>query len=155
MVAASFPDSERVDVHLRRRGRVPVHRHDAIGRKAQPVVSRVLRNSRGQTVEVDYGDQTSTIHHYNDTTDLRLNEIETYPTATPTTVLQLYQYTLTATGTSRSVTDYCNESSTGGCSSSQENTTYSATYSYDSRDELVQAIRGGTTFAYSYDASAT
>jgi hypothetical protein len=40
-------------------------------------MKRVLRNARGQTTEVDYGDGSSSTHHYNDSTDLRLNQLET------------------------------------------------------------------------------
>jgi RHS repeat-associated protein len=151
VVASTFPDNETVTHTFDAGGGAQSIVTTPSGQSAQTVVNRVLRNSRGQTVEVDYGDLTSTIQHYDDTTDLRLNEIETYVTATPTTVLQLYQYAFDGNGNVTSVTDTCNESSTGSCSSSQENTTYSASYAYDSRDELVEAIRAGTSYPYGYD----
>jgi RHS repeat-associated protein len=160
LVAATFPGSQAAGLHDTE---TVTYTFDAgsgaqsivttpWGGTAQTVVSKMLRNSRGQTVEVDYGDLTNTVHHYNDTTDMRLNEIETYVAATPTTVLQLYQYAFDGMGNVTVVTDNCNESSTGACSSSQENSTYSATYSYDSRDELVQTVRKGVTYPYGYDS---
>jgi RHS repeat-associated protein len=152
VVQTTFPDGEQLTYTFDAGDDAQSIVTTPSGGTAQTVVSRVLRNCRDQTVEVDYGDLTSTTHHYNDTTDLRLNQIETYLTATPTTLLQLYQYTFDPNGNVWSVTDYCNESATGHCSSSQENTTYSASYSYDSRDELAKAILGGAPYLYGYDS---
>ena len=151
VVASTFPDSETVTYTFDAGGAAQAIDTTPAGGTTQPIVNKILRNSRGQTVEVDYGDKTSTIHHYDDTTDLWLNEIETYLTATPTSVLQLYQYSFDGNGNLTSLTDYCNESSTVDCSQSG-NSTYSATYTYDSRDQLVQTVRGGVTHPYSYDA---
>jgi RHS repeat-associated protein len=150
VVASTFPDSETVTYTFDAGGAPQAINTTPSGGTAQPIVNRILRNSRGQTLEVDYGDKTSTIHHYDDTTDLRLNEIETYLTATPTTVLQLYQYAFDGNGNLTSLTDYCNESSTGACSSSGYST-YSATYTYDSRDQLVGTVRGTVPHSYACD----
>jgi RHS repeat-associated protein len=152
VVASTFPDNETVTYTFDAGGAAQGITTTPSGGSAQPVVHHMLRNSRGQTVEVDYADATTTIHHFNDTTDMRLNEIETYLTAAPTSVLQLYQYSFDASGNVTSVTDYCNEGSTGFCSTSNENTTYSATYTYDSRDQLVQTVRAGKTYPYAYDS---
>jgi RHS repeat-associated protein len=118
----------------------------------QTVVSRILRNARGQTTDVDYGDSTSTTHHYNDASDLRLNQIETFLTAAPSTIVQLYTYAFDANGNLTGVNDYCNEASTGTCTTSAPNTVYSWSYQYDPRNQLVKGTRNGVAYAYAYDA---
>jgi RHS repeat-associated protein len=101
-------------------------------------------------VEVDYGDQTTTTHHYNDSTDLRLNQIET-STASPSTVWQRYQYAFDGNGNVTAVTDYCDEGSTGPCMATVQ-PLYSSTYAYDSREQLVQAVRNNNVeYNYAYD----
>jgi hypothetical protein len=92
----------------------------------QNIVNKVVRNARGQTAQIDYGDGTSTTHLYNDTTDLRPRQLETTLTATPTTILQLFTYAFDAAGNVSAINDYCNEAAVGACSSSSPSTTYSS-----------------------------
>jgi RHS repeat-associated protein len=122
------------------------------GGTMQTIVRRVLRNARGQTIEVDSGDGTTTTHHYNDTTDLRLYQLETFLTATPSTIVQLYTYAFDPNGNVTGVNDYCNEASTTGCTTSAANAIYSWSYQYDSRNQLVKGTRNGVVYAYGYDA---
>jgi RHS repeat-associated protein len=152
LVSVKFPDNEVVAYTFDAGGARQSIKSTPSGGTTQTIVSRVLRNSRGQTTEVDYGDGTSTTHHYNDTTDLRVNQIETFLTATPTTILQLYTYAHDHNGNVTGVNDYCNEASTGACSSSAANTTYTASYTYDPRDQLVGTTRAGVAHPYAYDA---
>jgi RHS repeat-associated protein len=152
LVSVKFPDSEVVAYTFDASGARQSIKSTPSGGTTQTIVSRVLRNSRGQTTEVDYGDGTSTTHHYNDTTDLRPNQLETFLTATPTTILQLYTYAFDHNGNVTGINDYCNEASTGACSASAANTTYTASYQYDSRDQLKGTTRGGVAYPYVYDA---
>ena len=114
----------------------------------QTIIASVVRNSRGQTTKLVYGDGTTTTHVYNDTTDLRLHQIQTFLTATPATIRQYYTYTFDANGNVTSVTDYCNEAliGTGDCSASSPNSTFTASYGYDAANELTSG-----TFSYGYD----
>src|ERR1700722_17149762 len=113
IVASTFPDSETVTYTFDAGGAAQAMAATPSGGTTQPIVNKILRNSRGQTVEVDYGDKTTTIHRYDDTTDLRLNEIETYLTATPASVLQLYQYSFDGNRNLTPLTEYRNRASTG------------------------------------------
>jgi YD repeat-containing protein len=150
VVASTFPDGERVTYSFDTGGYSQSIHTTPSGGTAQIIVSKILRNARGQATQIDYGDRTTTTHHYNDTSDLRLNQIETCVTAAPSTILQLYQYTLDGNGNVTNVTDYCDEASKGPCSST-EKPPYSSTYAYDSREQLVQAIRNGEPYPYAYD----
>ena len=47
----------------------------SVGVSAQTVVSKVMRNERGRTTEVDYGNGVVQYHLYNDGTDQRLSQI--------------------------------------------------------------------------------
>jgi RHS repeat-associated protein len=156
IVSQRFPDNEAVAYTFDAGGGQQSISSTPSGGTTQTIVSRVLRNARGNTIQVDYGDLTSTTRHYNDTTDLRLNQIETYLTATPSTILQLYTYGWDHNGNVSAINDYCNEASTGACSSSAANTTYSWSYTYDTRDQLLSAthvVNGvSTVLGYAYDA---
>jgi RHS repeat-associated protein len=151
-ITQAFPDNEVVRYTFDAGGGSQSIAATPSGGATQTIVSRVLRNARGQTTEVDYGDATSTTHHYNDATDLRLSQIETFLTATPSTILQLYTYAFDHNGNVTGVNDYCNEASTTGCTTSAANTIYSWSYQYDARDQLLKGTRNGAVYAYSYDA---
>jgi RHS repeat-associated protein len=150
-ISETFPDSEVVRYTFDTGGAQQSITTTPPGGTTQTIVSRVQRNARGQTIQVDYGDMTSTTHHYNDSTDLRLNQIETYLTASPSSILQLYTYGFDADGNVTAVNDYCNELSTGNCISSAANTVYSASYRYDARSQLSQTTRNGASYPYVYD----
>jgi YD repeat-containing protein len=152
VVSRTFPDGEIVHYTYDVSGAQQAITATPVGGGAvQPIVAKVLRNVRGQTTQVDYGDGTSTAHHYNDSSDLRLYQLETFVTASPSTVLQLFQYGFDGNANLTSLTDYCNEASTGPCTSSSV-AAYSSTFSYDSRNQLTQAVRNGGPSDYAYDA---
>jgi RHS repeat-associated protein len=152
VVSQTFPDSEVVRYTYDAGGAEQSVTATPSGGATQTIVSRILRNARGQTTEVDYGDGTSTTHYYNDGTNLRLNQLETFLTATPSTILQLYTYAFDGNGNVTGVNDYCNEASTVACTTSAPNTVYSWSYQYDSRNQLVKGTRNGVVYSYTYDA---
>jgi RHS repeat-associated protein len=157
VISETFPDNEVVTYTFDSGGGQQSIKTTPSGGVVQTIVSRILRNSRGQTIQVDYGDKTSTTHHYNDTTNLRLNQIETYLTATPTTILQLYTYAFDNDGNVAAINDYCNENSTSGsCTSATTTMTDKWTYQYDPRSQLVSATRtingAANVWPYAYDA---
>jgi RHS repeat-associated protein len=152
-VSQTFPDNEVVSYTFDAGGAQQSITATPSGGTAQPVVKRVLRNARGQTTEVDYGDGTSSAHQYNDTGDLRLHQLETFLTATPATILQMYTYSFDYVGNVTGVSDYCDEGSLAPCPNmSSANTTYTATYSYDSRNQLIGTTRKSAAYPYKYDA---
>jgi RHS repeat-associated protein len=151
-ISETFPDGEVVRYSFDAGGAQQATTTTPSGGVAQTIVSRVLRNARGQTIQVDYGDTASSTHHYNDATNLRLNQIETFVTASPTSILQLYTYTFDGNGNITGVSDHCAETSTGTCSSSTANTIFSAAYQYDSLNQLIRTTRNNAVFGYSYDA---
>jgi RHS repeat-associated protein len=151
VVSSTFPDNEKVTYTFDEGGLTQGTVTTPVGGVPQTIVSRILRNARGQVVQVDYGDLTTTTNHYNDSSDFRLNQIETFSTASPSTVWQLYQYAFDGNGNVTSVTDYCDEASQGPCTATVK-PPYSSTYAYDSRDQLVQAVRNNNVeYNYAYD----
>jgi RHS repeat-associated protein len=151
-ISQTFPDNEVVRYTFDSGGADQSITSTPSGGATQTIVSRVLRNARGQTIEADYGDTTSTTHHYNDAGDLRINQIETFLTATPSTISQLYTYGFDGNGNVTGVNDYCNEASTLACTTSAPNTVYSWSYQYDTRNQLVKGTRNGVVYGYTYDA---
>src|ERR1700722_8988414 len=63
-VASSFPDGEVETYTFDAGGSSQSVVSTPAGKTAQTIVSRILRNARGQTVQADYGDLTSTVHQY-------------------------------------------------------------------------------------------
>src|SRR5262249_13125268 len=107
------------------------------GGSAQTIVSSVVRNVRGQTTQLALGDGTEQDHVYNDSSDLRLNQIRSFVNANGTT-LQNYTYSFDANGNVTAVSDNLTSS-------------LSATYVYDSLSQLTSMTSGGTTYSYGYD----
>jgi len=151
VVAQNFSDGEMVHYTYDLSGaQQAITTSPTDGGAAQVVVAKILRNARGQTTEVDYGDGTVTTHAYNDASDLRLRQLQTLHGPA---VLQLFQYSFDGNGNVTGVLDYCNEAAVGACSASSSNTTYSTTYQYNSLNELTQATRNGVAVSYVYDAT--
>jgi RHS repeat-associated protein len=151
VISETFPDKEVVRYTFDVGGAEQSITSTPSGGATQTIVKRVLRNARGQTTLVDYGDTTTTTHHYNDTTNLRLAQFETFLTAAPSSILQLYTYAFDGNGNVTGINDYCNEASTGDCSGSTAKSTYTASYQYDARGQLVATTRNGVGYGYAYD----
>jgi RHS repeat-associated protein len=159
VVASTFPDGERVtnsyDATWARQSITtqPCQSYDlannctAFGNR-QTIIASVIRNARGQTTQANYGDGTTTTHSYNDSGDLRLRQIQTYPSANPATLIQYYAYSFDADSNVTGVTDYCNEAliGVGDCSASSPDSVFTANYQYDTRNQLI-----GGTWSYAYD----
>jgi RHS repeat-associated protein len=111
------------------------------------IVSQILRNERGQTTEVDYGNGAVQYHCYNDgktcggvqqlNTDLRLSEISTALNG----ILQQYTYLFDPNGNVTSVADVNGDAT--------------STYCYDSLDRLTSGgpncLSGQTLWNFGYD----
>jgi RHS repeat-associated protein len=133
----------------------------SISAAGQSIVRRVLRNVRGQTVQVDYGDGTTTIHAYNDGGDLSRRWIVTRSSGT---TLQAYGYQTDANRNVLAVNDYCdapaapNQASVGCCDPSQDVSCQpkplSAAYGYDSLDRLT-SMNGNPWYAYDASGNLT
>jgi RHS repeat-associated protein len=100
-----------------------------------PIVTRIVRNVRGQTTEVDFGDGTVTTRRYNNGGDQRLAGIHTVNGATD---LQQYGYSSDAAGNIIGVADYRDGS-------------LSASYGYDALDRLTSMSSGAGSYTYAYD----
>jgi YD repeat-containing protein len=140
LMAATFPDLETVSYTYDAGGAAQSVTSTPSGGSAQPIVKKVLRNVRGQTTEVDYGNNAQQYHCYNDNvacdgatnnTDFHLREIITALNGKP----QQYTYAMDAMGNVTSVSD--------------ANGDVSANYGYDSLDQLT-SWTGGT---FGYDAA--
>lgn len=107
---------------------------------SQAIVSGITRNARGQTLSVTYGNGMVTTHTYNDTTDLRLHELATVPPGAGSAPLQDLVYGFDANGNLTSIAD-------------QVTPSLSATYTYDSLDQLSTMTAGGTPLPYQYDST--
>jgi RHS repeat-associated protein len=101
----------------------------------QDVVRDIRRNARGETISVTYGNGVVSTHSYNDTTDLRLNRIQT---TNGTGLVQDYLYGFDANGNVTSLSDGLVPS-------------FSATYGYDSLDRLT-SMTSGSVVSYQYDS---
>jgi YD repeat-containing protein len=64
----TFPDGEQVSYGYDASDALVSIASSAVG----TIVSRILRNAKGQTLEVDYSDTSITKHTYKDSSDLRL-----------------------------------------------------------------------------------
>jgi RHS repeat-associated protein len=158
-VSSTLPDGETVGYTYDAGGQQQSVTSTPSGGASQPVVAQVVRNARGQTVQVVYGDGTEQDHCYNDgapcgcysvssgaptcssgappSTDLRLNGITSYAT-TSKAALQDTTYTFDLNGSVTSVSDNLTPS-------------LSASYAYDSLDRLIAMTSNGTQYAYGYD----
>ncbi len=101
----------------------------------QDVVRDIRRNARGQSVLIVYGNGAASTRTYNDTTDLRLNRMQTTSGAG---LIQDYLYGFDANGNVTGVSDGVVPS-------------FSATYAYDSLDRLT-SMTSGSVFSYQYDS---
>jgi RHS repeat-associated protein len=128
ITASTFPDQEVVKYTFDTGDAQETITTTPPGGAAQSIVSRMVRNVRGQTTEVDYGNGAQQFHTYNDATDLRLYQI--YVTLNGTQ--QEYTYGFDANGSVTSVADGLGYAS--------------ANYGYDSLGRLT-----GGTWAYGYD----
>src|SRR5262245_31097581 len=139
VTSSQFPDGETVRYTYDAAGSMTKMTSTPAGGTAQTIVGNVIRNVRGQTVEVDYGNLAAQYHCYNDgvtcngatgpNTDLRLRQIATGLNGT----IQQYTYSYDRNGNVTAVNDLKGDGT--------------ASYSYDSLDRLT-----GGTFAYAYDA---
>lgn len=132
----TFPDGEVVSYGYDASGAQRTVTATRPGFAPQSVVNDIRRNARGQTVQVFYGNGTVTTHTYNDATDLRLNRIQTTGGAG---IVQDYVYGFDANGNVTAVSDGVVPS-------------FSATYGYDSLDQLT-SMTSGSTVTYAYDAT--
>ena len=135
----TLPDGERV-----------VYGYDASGAQrtiastrpggvtADAIVTDMRRNARGQTVAVTYGNGVVTTHAYRDATDLRLERIQT--TAPGLGIVQDYVYGFDPNGNVTSLADGVVPS-------------FSATYGYDTLDQLASMTSNGSTSSYQYDST--
>lgn len=157
VVGSTFPDGEQVSFRydaawamqaIQTQGctAYDTGNHCTAHEAAQLIIQSISRNARGQTLSVVYGDGTTSTHAYNDQTDLRLHRLQTAVTATPAVLRQFHEYSYDTNGNITAVTDYCNEASTAGCSASTPDSTFTASYSYDSINQLT-----GGTWTYGYD----
>ena len=150
VVASTFPDNELVTYTFDEGNAAQATKTTPSTGTTQTIVSKIVRNARGQTIEVDFGDTTTTTDAYNDSTDLRLNQTKT---TQGSTLLQQYGYLFDGNGNVTTVNDYCDESQIQSCSSSSQNSTYSATFVHDTLGQLTQAAyAAGPAYTYGYDA---
>ena len=87
-VSQTFPDSERVDYTYDVAGAQQSIKTTPFNGSQQTIISSVLRNARGQTTQVVYGNNAVSTNSYN-ASNLRLTEIKTVVGAT---TLQDYLY---------------------------------------------------------------
>jgi YD repeat-containing protein len=153
-ISQTFPDNERVDYTYDAGGTQQSINTTPSGGQRQTIISGVLRNSRGQTIAATYGNGAISIYQYRETTDLRLGQIQTavgaaltivngLPQLTGGTTLQNYGYSFDNNGNVIGITDNLNSN-------------LSATYTYDSLDQLksmtsVFAPPISSTKSYAYD----
>jgi RHS repeat-associated protein len=160
--SVTLPDSEVVAYTYDAGGASQAVTTTPSGGTQQTIVSKQVRNARGQTTEVDYGDGFDQVHCYDDTTDLRLNAIKTGTwsgtpscTTAATSLVQSYSYAFDADANITTVNDYCTAAIPGVCcdpaGGSCTAQAMSATYGYDSLGQVTTAISNGTTNYYSYD----
>ena len=147
VTSTTFPDGEVVRYTYDAGGASQSVTAQTASGPTETIISGVVRNARGESVQVSYGDGTTTVHCYNDgatcngaatpATDLRLNRIKTTAGAT---VLQDYGYQFDARGNVARVDDNVTPA-------------LSATYQYDSRSQLTGMARtdGTALAAFAYD----
>jgi RHS repeat-associated protein len=146
VATTTFPDGEIVDYSYDvAGGQFSINATPAGAAAACPpnIVTHILRNERGQTTEVDYGNGASQFHCYNDgkmcggvqqpSTDLRLSQISTSLNGT----LQQYTYVFDPNGNVTSVTDINGDAT--------------ATYCYDSLDRLISGQGPNANWNFGYD----
>src|SRR5262249_4232395 len=137
VVSSAFPDGEVVGYTFDAGDAQHAVTATLPGGSAQTIVSSVVRNVRGQTTQLALGDGTEQDHTYNDSSELRLNQIRSFVNANGTT-LQNYTYSFDPSGNVTGVTD-------------NVSTSLGATYTYDSLGQLISMVSGGTTYSYGYD----
>lgn len=148
-VAQAFPDNERVEYAYDASGAQQSIKTTPYNGTQQTIVSGVLRNARGQTIAVTYGNGAISIHKYNEATNLRLNQIQTAVGSTLTlmggvpqlsggTTIQDYGYLFDGNGNVTSVADNLDAS-------------LSATYDYDKLNQLMTMTANNVALPYRYD----
>ena len=149
-VAQTFPDGELVTYTYDASGAQQSIKTTPSGGLQQTIISATRRNSRGQTIAAIYGNGAISIYRYNETTNLRLNQIQTAVGGTLTivggvpqisggTTLQNYGYSFDNNGNVIGVTDNFNPS-------------LSANYGYDALDQLASMTPAGqSSLTYGYD----
>lgn len=146
----TFPDNERVDYTYDSGGAQQSIKTTPSNGPQQTIISSILRNSRGQTIAATYGNGAISVYKYNETTNLRLNQIQTAVGGTLTivggvpqisggTTLQNYGYSFDNNGNVIGVTDAVTP-------------TLNASYGYDSLDQLISMTpTGQAALPYIYD----
>jgi RHS repeat-associated protein len=148
-VSQTYPDSERVDYAYDAGGEQQSIKTTPYNGAQRTIVSGVLRNARGQTIAVTYGNNAISIHKHNESTNLRLNQIQTAVGGTLTvvggipqisggTTIQNYGYGFDANGNVTSVMDNVDPS-------------LNAAYDYDKQDQLTSMTANSVTLPYRYD----
>lgn len=149
-LSQTFPDNEKVDYTYDTSDAEQSIKTSPSNGPQQTVISSILRNSRGQTIAATYGNGAISIYKYNEATNLRLNQIQTaaggtlsivggVPQINGGTTLQNYGYSFDNIGNVTGITDSLNS-------------TLSATYTYDSLDQLISMTPAGQALlAYTYD----
>src|SRR5262249_44313659 len=95
-----LPDNETVSY-----GYDSVGAQQTITASSDVIVAQILRNARGQTISVKYGNGVETQHRYHDQDNLRLHQIVS--TLRPSNVvLQAYGYDFDNVGNVKQVLDY-------------------------------------------------
>ncbi|HSS20410.1 MAG TPA: LamG-like jellyroll fold domain-containing protein [Pyrinomonadaceae bacterium] len=149
MTSQTFPDKEVVAYTYDLSGAQQSIKTTPSGGSQQTILSSVMRNARGETLVSKYGNGTTSIHKYNETTNLFLNQIQTarggtvtivdgVPQITGGTTLQNYSFSFDSNGNVTGVTDSLHSS-------------LNATYGYDTLDQLV-SMTSGPAINYGYDA---
>ena len=137
-ISETEPDNEKIEYAYDKSGAQQSIKTTPSGSSQQTIISSIRRNARGQSTEVTYGNGAVTTYTYNDTTNLRLSQIQTVISGT---TRQDYLYSFDNNGNVTGVSD-------------QLDASLSATYGYDSLDQLVSMFipSSGTTLNYEYDS---
>ncbi len=141
LTGTTFPDGETVGYGYDRGWGL-----QALTAGSQAVLTSVKRNSRGEALDTVFGNGARTVREYDDFGTLRLSRIRTcFGTASRESCLaspspvQSYRYAYDPTGNVTAVIDEV----VGG--------SYSATYEYDSLNQLTSRTSVGSTVNYRYD----
>lgn len=157
VVGSTFPDGEQVTyrydaawmqqaVQTQACTAYDAGNHCTAHEAVKTIIQSITRNARGETLSVVHGDGTTSTRTYNDQSDLHLRRLQTAVTATPALLRQSFEYAYDSNGNFTGVTDYCNEATTADCSATTPDSTFTASYIYDSINQVI-----GGTWSYGYD----